>query len=105
MVSDITYLRTSGTRVYPMMVLDLYDRNVIGRDLSADMETAHTTILAVEMAFTNRRVWETPIFRSSRGYRIIQKPFVSGLRNRASDTPKRELEGELSGQHRCRNIF
>jgi hypothetical protein len=32
-------------------VLDLYDRKVIGWAFSADMETVHTTIPAVEMAF------------------------------------------------------
>jgi transposase InsO family protein len=36
-VSDITYLRTSGGWVYLTVVLDLYDRKVIGWALSGDM--------------------------------------------------------------------
>ncbi|MDR1637643.1 MAG: DDE-type integrase/transposase/recombinase, partial [Treponema sp.] len=43
-VSDITYLRTVGGWVYLTVVLDLYDRKVIGWAFSADMETVHTTI-------------------------------------------------------------
>jgi transposase InsO family protein len=45
-VSDITYLRTRGGWVYLTVVLDLYDRNVIGWAFSTDMESVHTTIPA-----------------------------------------------------------
>jgi transposase InsO family protein len=38
-VSDTTYLHTVGGWVYLAVVLDLYDRKVIGWALSADMET------------------------------------------------------------------
>jgi transposase InsO family protein len=55
-VSDITCLRTRGGWVYLTVALDLFDRKVIGGALSADMETAHTTIPALDMAFKNRRV-------------------------------------------------
>jgi transposase InsO family protein len=67
-VSDITCLRTGGGWVYLTVVLDLYDRKVVGRALSADMETAHTTIPAVDMAFANRKAQEDLIFHSDRGY-------------------------------------
>jgi transposase InsO family protein len=40
-VSDITYLRTRDGWVYLTVVLDLYDRKVIGRALGAGMETAY----------------------------------------------------------------
>jgi transposase InsO family protein len=63
-----------------MLALDLYERKVIGRALSAGMETVHTTILAVETAFANRRYRETPIFHSGRGCGIVRKPFMSGRR-------------------------
>jgi transposase InsO family protein len=46
---------------------DLYDRKVISRDLSADMETVHTTIPAIEMAFANRKAREGLLFHSDRG--------------------------------------
>jgi transposase InsO family protein len=47
----ITYLRVLGGWTYLTMVLDLFDRNVIGWALSSDMETVHTTLPALRMAF------------------------------------------------------
>jgi transposase InsO family protein len=40
----VTYLRAAGGWVYLTVILDLFDRKVIGWALSAGMETAHTTI-------------------------------------------------------------
>jgi transposase InsO family protein len=68
-VSDITYLRTRGGWV----VLDLYDRKVIGWAFSDDMETAHTTIPAGEMAFANRKAQEGLIFHGDRGVQYCAK--------------------------------
>jgi transposase InsO family protein len=78
-VSDITYLRTVGGWVYLTVVLDLYDRKVIGWALSADMETAHTTIPAVNMAFSNRTPREGLIFHSDRGVQYCAKSFRDRL--------------------------
>jgi transposase InsO family protein len=59
-VSDLTYLRTSEGWVYLTTVLDLFDR------LSADMETAHTAIPAMDMAFRNRYAHAGLLFHSDR---------------------------------------
>jgi transposase InsO family protein len=64
-VSDSTYLRTSGGWVYLTVILDLYDRKVIGWALSAGMETSATTALA--MAVKNRPPQDALIFPSDRG--------------------------------------
>jgi transposase InsO family protein len=53
-VSDITCPRTIGGRVFLTVVLDLFDRKVIGWAFSADLETVHTTIPALEMACGDR---------------------------------------------------
>jgi transposase InsO family protein len=74
-VSDLTYLRTQGGWVYLTVVLDLYDRKVIGWALSADMESAHTTIPAVDMAFKNRRAQEGLLFHSDRGVQYCARSF------------------------------
>jgi transposase InsO family protein len=74
-VSDITYLRTVGGWVYLTVVLDLYDRKVIGWALNADMETAHTAIPALNMAFSNRTPCEGLIFHSDRGVQYCAKSF------------------------------
>jgi transposase InsO family protein len=74
--SDI--LRTTGGWVYLTAALDRYDRKVIGRTFSADMETVHTAVPAMEMAFANRKDQEGLIFHSDRGCGIARKVFVSG---------------------------
>jgi transposase InsO family protein len=53
------------------VVVDLYDRKVIGWAFSGDMETVHTTIPALEVAFANRKAREGLIFHSDRGYSIV----------------------------------
>jgi transposase InsO family protein len=66
-VSDITYLRTTSGWVYLTVVLDLFDRKVIGWALSIDMETIHTTIPALDMATGNRTPQTGLMFHSDRG--------------------------------------
>jgi transposase InsO family protein len=78
--SDITYLRTRGGWVYLAVVPDLFDRKVIGRVLSADMETAHTAIPALDTAFKNRRVQASLLFHSDRGVQYCARSFRAFLR-------------------------
>jgi transposase InsO family protein len=78
-VSDPTYLRTVGGWVYLTVVLDLYDRKVIGWALSTDMETVHTTIPALQMAFSDRAPREGLIFHSDRGVQYCAKSFRDRL--------------------------
>ena len=57
-VSDITYLRTAFGWVYLTVVLDLYDRKVLGWALSGDLEAAHTTLWKWRSGTEARqRVW------------------------------------------------
>ena len=81
-VSDITYLRTIYGWVYLTVVLDLFDRKIIGWALSADMETAHTTIVALEMAVKNRPPQDGLIFHSDRGVQYCAGSFRAVLRER-----------------------
>jgi transposase InsO family protein len=66
-ISDITYLRTSGGWVYLTVILDLFDRKVIGWALSSGMETSATTVTALAMAVKNRPAQDGMIFHSDRG--------------------------------------
>jgi len=81
-VSDITYLRTVFGWVYLTVVLDLFDRRIIGWALSADMETAHTSIAALEMAVKNRPAQDGLIFHSDRGVQYCAQGFRAVLRER-----------------------
>jgi transposase InsO family protein len=78
----ITYLRTASGWVYLTVVLDLFDRKVIGWTLNADMEAVHTTIPALEMAAGNRVPQTGLIFHSDRGVQYCAKSFREKLRGR-----------------------
>jgi transposase-like protein len=69
----MTYLRTTSGWVYLTVVLDLFDRKVIGWALSADMETVHTTIPAVDMAVRNRTPRAGLIFHSDRRRSVLRE--------------------------------
>jgi putative transposase len=68
-VSDITYILTAEGWLFLTIVLDLYDRKVIGWSFSDRMHTSETTLAAFNMAKQNRPIWETQrlIFHSDRG--------------------------------------
>jgi transposase InsO family protein len=50
----LTYLKTSSGRLYLTVILDLWDRTVIGWEFSEDLEAGHGGD-ALMMACTNRR--------------------------------------------------
>jgi transposase InsO family protein len=77
-VSDITYLLTKEGWLYLTVILDLYDRKVIGWSIS-DSLAAEQTCLALEMAVGNRRTRERLIFHSDRGVQYCSDEFRSAL--------------------------
>ena len=81
-VSDITYLRNRGGWVYLTVVLDLYDRKVIGWALSAGMEASETTIAALKMAVQNRVPEAGLIFHSDRGLQYCAQSFRNILQEK-----------------------
>ncbi|MDR1251535.1 MAG: DDE-type integrase/transposase/recombinase [Treponema sp.] len=70
------YLRVLGGWLYLTTVLDLYDRKVLGWAFSADLETVHTTLPALRMAFQRRRARKGLLFHSDRGSQYCSKVFV-----------------------------
>jgi len=74
-VSDITYLRTLSGWVYLTVILDLFDRKVIGWALSTGMEASETVIAALEMAVKNRTPEDGLIFHSDRGVQYCSQGF------------------------------
>ncbi|MDR1306122.1 MAG: hypothetical protein LBK74_00930, partial [Treponema sp.] len=57
---------------------------VIGWALSGDMETVHTAIPAVDMAFANRKAQEGLLFHSDRGVQYRENLFGTVLWNSAA---------------------
>lgn len=67
-VSDITYVRTQQGWLYLTVVMDLYDRKIIGWSMSSTMEANPTVIAALRMALKRRPIKSKElIFHSDRG--------------------------------------
>ena len=61
------------------MILDVYDRKVIGWALSDNLETHNTTIAAFEMAIKNRQPESGLVFHSDRGVQYCAQSFRNVL--------------------------
>ncbi|MGE8343913.1 MAG: IS3 family transposase [Flavobacterium sp.] len=77
--SDITYLKTEKRFIYLTVIMDLFDRKIIGWNLSLSMSVANTILPAWEMAVKNRHVLKGMIFHSDRGVQYASKAFSSIL--------------------------
>jgi transposase InsO family protein len=78
-VSDLTYLWTTGGWLYLTVILDLYDRKVIGWAFSTTMDAKATVIPALLMAFMNRQPKPYLLFHSDRGIQYCCKAFRDKL--------------------------
>ena len=78
-VSDITYLRTIAGWLYLTVIIDLFDRKVIGWSFSSNMETVNTTIPALRMAAKNQTPEKEMIFHSDRGVQYCAQAFRDAL--------------------------
>lgn len=81
-VSDITYVRTGSGWLYVTVILDLFDRKVVGWSMSSNMTAADTTIAAWRMAVKNRQPSDALIFHSDRGIQYACNEFSQLLINR-----------------------
>lgn len=93
-VSDITYIRTSEGWLYLTVIIDLFDRKVIGWSIDNTLRTAETVIPAWKMATKNRPVNDYLIFHSDRGVQyactefkelLTTNPFVIQSMSRKGD--------------------
>jgi transposase InsO family protein len=73
-VSDITYLRTAFGWLFLTVVIDLWDRKVIGWSMGKEL-TAEHVCRAFEMAVKNRPPRKGLIFHSDRGVQYCSKEF------------------------------
>jgi putative transposase len=74
-VSDITYIKTWQGWLYLTVIIDLYDRKVIGWAFSISLKAVHTTIPAWMMAVRNRPITQVLIFHSDRGVQYACNEF------------------------------
>jgi putative transposase len=80
-VSDITYVRTRKGWMYLTVIIDLFDRKVIGWSMSKDMTAANSTIRAWKMAVKNRPLTGKLIFHSDRGIQYACLAFANLLKS------------------------
>jgi putative transposase len=74
-VSDITYIRTKQGWLYLTILLDLFNRKVIGWALGNTMKTSDTIIPAWKMAIANNPITSELTFHSDRGVQYASNEF------------------------------
>ena len=94
-VSDITYIKTAKGWLYLTVIVDLFDRKVIGWSLSADMSAENTSIAAWKMAVKNRPVTDDLIFHSDRGIQYACVDFTKLL------TSYKKVQRSMSRKGNC----
>lgn len=80
-VSDITYIETTKGWVYLTVIIDLFDRKVIGWSLSEDMTAENTIIKAWYAAVQSRPIKRRLIFHSDRGSQYASATFRNILKS------------------------
>lgn len=79
-VSDITYIPTRQGWLYLTIVMDLYDRKIIGWALSSTMTTQATSLAAWKMAIGNRPISPELVFHSDQGIQYAAYAFTDELK-------------------------
>lgn len=78
-VSDITYISTNAGWLYLTVILDLWDRKVIGWNIASDLRSVNLCN-ALQMAVNNRDPSKGLIFHSDRGIQYCSEMFTSLLK-------------------------
>ncbi|KFF02869.1 IS3 family transposase [Flavobacterium reichenbachii] len=79
-VSDITYLQIERRFLYLTVIIDLYDRKIVGWNLSSELSTGTTILPAWNMAVSNRKLEDNLVFHSDRGTQYANKLFTNILK-------------------------
>ncbi|WP_159022871.1 IS3 family transposase [Formosa sp. L2A11] len=75
-VSDITYIQTKQGWLYLTVIIDLFNRKVVGWSLSKDLTTDNTIVRAWNMAIKKTTLQEPLIFHSDRGVQYASQRFT-----------------------------
>lgn len=93
-VSDLTYIWTLQGWLYLTIILDLFDRRIVGWALSERMHSQVTTIAALEDAVRREHPAPGLIFHSDRGVQYADKRFRKLLK-------KHQMKQSMSGKGNC----
>lgn len=94
-VSDITYVKTAKGWLYLTVIIDLYDRKVIGWALSNNLRAESTSISAWRMAVKSRYPSRDLIFHSDRGVQYACHAFARLL------SSYKNIERSMSRKGNC----
>lgn len=96
-VSDITYIQTNEGWLYLTVVIDLYDRKVIGWSLSETLKAKETSIRAFKNAIVNRPLesGQKLLFHSDKGTQYACLWFASMLEGTG------QITRSMSGRGNC----
>ena len=103
-VSDITYIATDQGWLYLTIIMDLYDRKIIGWALSRTMATRDTIMAAWRMALINRPISRQLIFHSDRGVQYASNEFRQVL-NRKPVTQSMSRKADCWNNAVAENFF
>jgi len=78
-VSDITYIETRMGWLYLTVILDLFDRKVVGWSMSRTMRAEQTVVAAWHMALVNRPLTGKLLFHSDQGSQYACDAFAHML--------------------------
>jgi putative transposase len=92
--SDITYIRTGEGWLYLTVVMDLYNREIIGWAMSESLRASETTILALQDACNRYYPTQGMIFHSDRGVQYACDDFRELL-------SKHRMIQSMSGTGNC----
>lgn len=78
-VSDITYIQIEKRFMYLTIIMDLYDRKIVGWHLGFGLSSKCTVLPAFEKATINRPISDGLLFHSDRGIQYANKAFIEKL--------------------------
>jgi len=93
-VSDLTYIWTLQGWLYLTIILDLFDRRIVGWALSERMHSQVTTVAALEDAVRREHPAPGLLFHSDRGSQYASKDFRTLL-------SKHKMTQSMSGKGHC----
>jgi len=93
-VSDITYIRTYEGWLYLTVILDLFNREVVGWSMSPRLTAATTSVSALEQACGRQRPDPNLIFHSDKGIQFAAVEFRKVL-------SRNKMIQSMSGKGNC----
>lgn len=79
-VSDITYIQTGEGWIYLTVIIDLFNRKVVGWAMSDNLTTEATIVPAWNMATNHHKITKELIFHSDRGTQYASYKFTNMLK-------------------------